>query len=357
VNITNTGLLAILSDALTSLSSEYRDTYEIIALVHRKSLFDIPGIEFLEYPNIKTSWSKRLYFEYFECRGISERIKPHLWFAMHDITPNVRANIRAVYCHNPTPFYSPNLKEFLFDRVFGVSTFLYRFLYGINIRSNDFVVVQQDWIRKQFQKWYQLGKKIIVAHPSIAHLGLKRMEPTDSPSYPYRFFYPAFPRPFKNFDQLLSAVRLLEKSGFSGFEVWITTDGTESPYAASLLREYADLTRVRWAGILPRTEVVRLHNEADCLVFPSKLETWGMPITEFKSTGKPILAADLPYAHETVGDYAHAAFFEVGNDVQLASLMRRAAEGDPLFGPVKSLQIPQPFAQNWPELWKMLLGQ
>jgi len=33
VNITNTGLLAILSDALTSLSSEYRDTYEIIALV------------------------------------------------------------------------------------------------------------------------------------------------------------------------------------------------------------------------------------------------------------------------------------------------------------------------------------
>jgi len=29
----------------------------------------------------------------------------------------------------------------------------------------------------------------------------------------------------------------------------------------------------------------------------------GMPITEFKATGKPILAADLPYAHETIGEY------------------------------------------------------
>jgi len=176
---------------------------------------------------------------------------------MHDITPNVRANIRAVYCHNPTPFYSPNLKEFLFDRVFGVSTFLYRFLYGINIRSNDFVVVQQDWIRKQFQKWYQLGRRSSLPIHQLPISGSNGWNLRIPRATLIAFSTPPFHVRSRTLTKLLSAVRLLEKSGFSGFEVWITTDGTESPYAASLLREYADLTRVRWAGILPRTEVVR----------------------------------------------------------------------------------------------------
>src|ERR1035437_5694770 len=129
VNITNTGILTIFKDVLTSISEEYLDTYNIIALVHRKSLFDVPGVTFIEYPEIKSSWFKRLRFEYYECRSISEEIKPHLWFAMHDMTPNVRAEIRAVYCHNATPSYPFRLKEALLDWKFGLFTLLYSFLY------------------------------------------------------------------------------------------------------------------------------------------------------------------------------------------------------------------------------------
>jgi glycosyltransferase involved in cell wall biosynthesis len=98
------------------------------------------------------------------------------------------------------------------------------------------------------------------------------------------------------------------------------------------------------------------YKEADCLIFPSKLETWGMPITEFEATGKPILAIDLPYAHETVGEYAQAAFFPPGCDIQLAAIMREAASRGPAFAPAHADPIAQPFAENWPELWKMLLG-
>jgi glycosyltransferase involved in cell wall biosynthesis len=98
------------------------------------------------------------------------------------------------------------------------------------------------------------------------------------------------------------------------------------------------------------------YQRADCLIFPSKLETWGMPLTEFKSTGKPILAIDLPYAHETVGEYGQAAFFPPGGDIQLAAMMRAAVNHGRVFGPVRADQIAQPFAENWQELWKMLLG-
>ena len=101
---------------------------------------------------------------------------------------------------------------------------------------------------------------------------------------------------------------------------------------------------------------MRLYTEADCLIFPSKLETWGMPITEFKSTGKPILAADLPYAQETVGEYGRAAFFNIKSDAELAEMMKQAAIGEPVFQPTVERPIAPPFSRNWEELWKILLA-
>ena len=97
VNFTEMGPLTIFKEGLASLVRDCPDRYQIVALVHRKSLFDAPGVTFMEYPQIKSSWWKRLRFEYHDCRALSEMIKPHLWFAMHDITPRVQADVRAVY--------------------------------------------------------------------------------------------------------------------------------------------------------------------------------------------------------------------------------------------------------------------
>lgn len=352
VNFVDMGPLAIFREAIRTLAEGYSETYEIIALVHSKSLVDIPGVRFIEFGEIKSSWFKRLWFEYYECRSISEAIKPRLWFAMHDITPNVRAEIRAVYCHNPGSSYPFRLREALLDWKFGLFTLLYQFLYGINMRANDFVVVQQSWMREEFRSRYGV-QNIVVAHPSVEDFAVTQER--GSRAGLYTFFFPSYPRTFKNIEQILRSARRLESSGFDQFEVWLTLDGSETRYAAKLVREFSDLATVKWLGLLPRGEVMRRYGEADCLVFPSRLETWGMPITEFKTTGKPILAANLPYAHETVGGYGQAAFFEVDDDQSLATLMRQAATGQSIFRPSEEMKVDEPFSRNWKELWSILL--
>jgi glycosyltransferase involved in cell wall biosynthesis len=157
-------------------------------------------------------------------------------------------------------------------------------------------------------------------------------------------------------EQILNAARKLERGGFDRFEVWLTMDGSETRYAARIAREFLDLSTVKWLGVLPRAEIMRLYGEADCLIFPSKLETWGMPITEFKATGKPILAANLPYAHETVGEYGKVAFFEVGDDTQLDAMMQQAASGGDIFGRAEEMIPEEPFSRNWRELWRILMA-
>ena len=356
VNFVEGGPLAIFVDALHVLAKGFLDRFDVIAIVHRAELFDVPGISFVEFPKVKSSWLRRLYFEYLQTRSLSRDLAPYLWLSMHDVTPSTSASVRAVYCHNPAPFYEMPMGELFRDKTFTLFSFFYRFLYRINIGKNDFVIVQQEWLRKEFRKRYPI-RTVIVAHPSIPPFATNDL-PAKLAAHKGRllFFYPALARSFKNFELLFEAVCLLEHRRTSGFEVQVTIDGTENSYARSLRKRFGHLTNITWLGKQTRKRVEEIYMEADCLIFPSKLETWGMPISEWKRTGKPMLVADLPFAHETVGDYSEVSFLDTRDAPALALSMERIMQGTAKFAGSQSVSIDAPFAVDWPQLFTILLA-
>lgn len=357
VSLVDMGPAVVFRSALQAAVEFFGSDYEIVALVHRKDLFSVPGVRFIEFPSVRRSWLKRLRFEYITLKSLSMELKADLWLSMHDMTPNVKAIRRAVYCHNPSPFYSLRLRDALVDRKFAAFVLLYGLLYRINIRKNDAVIVQQDWIRSEFQKRYAL-KNVIVAHPTtkLAEDGIDTFSlPRDRGCY--RFFYPSFPRPFKNAEVILDAVTILERESVGPFELWLTLDDRINRYARGLVKKYGHLRSVKWLGVLQHAAVLERYKQTDCLVFSSKLETWGLPITEFKATKRPLIVADLPYARETVGSYSNVAFFKEDNAVELAALMKGAISGENVFETARGTDIASPFADGWPELWKLLLSK
>jgi glycosyltransferase involved in cell wall biosynthesis len=357
VNFVEGGPLSVFKDALQELADHYASRYEIVALVHRQGLFDIDSVTYIEFPHVKSSWLRRLHFEYWSLRALSRRLRPFLWLSMHDMTPNVTAEVRAVYCHNPSPFYQLGAREALTDWKFSLFTFFYRYLYAINLRRNDLVIVQQEWLRDEFRRRYQVPN-IVVAHPRIPSLVIPALHEEQQPEgQAVRFFYPTYPRSFKNVELLLQAARILEQAGVDGFTVWLTIDGTENRYAAKLRSQYGALRSVSWLGIMPRDRILLLYAKADCLLFPSKLETWGMPISEFQQTGKPMLVIDLPYAHETVGTYNAVKFFPPGTPRVLADAMESFVQGRLAFSQTSAPSIPAPFAADWTELFHILLHE
>lgn len=356
VNFVEGGPLSVFKDALRELADHYAGRYEIVALVHGRNLFDIQNVTYIEFPQVKSSWLRRLHFEYWSLRDISRRLRPYLWLSMHDMTPNVTADVRAVYCHNPSPFYRLALGEALTDWKFSLFTFFYRYLYAINLRQNDLIIVQQEWLRGEFRRRYRT-QNIVVAHPRIPSLVIPLNDDDKQvKTRIVRFFYPTYPRSFKNVELLLQAARILEQGGIDGFEIWLTTDGSENRYAAKLRSEYGRLRSVSWLGIMPRDRILLLYAKADCLLFPSKLETWGMPISEFQQTGKPMLVIDLPYAHETVGAYPSVRFFPPGNPQGLADDMKSFLDGRLAFSQTSAPSIAAPFAADWTALFHILLN-
>ena len=58
-----------------------------------------------------------------------------------------------------------------------------------------------------------------------------------------------------------------------------TISGNENKYAKQLLDKYKGISEIKFLGLLSREQVFTIYQQCDALIFPSKLETWGLPIT------------------------------------------------------------------------------
>lgn len=320
INLTSGGGLSIYEDALNSLVNNgmYKNN-NIIILVHKKGIFSKYKNYFniMEFPLGKSNWLFRIWYEYVYFYFLSKRLSPDIWLSLHDMTPNVSAKRKYVYCHNPSPFLKMSLSETKYGWKYFLFSKLYKYIYRINIHKNNAVIVQQRWMAEEFKKMFNI-KKIIVARPEKKSIYSFN---DNSDSKVVRFVYPSFPRFFKNFQLVGEAVKILRKKQTDNFKVYITCDGSENEYAKEIVKKYSELSNIYFCGILSRDKLFKLYEKSNCLIFVSKLETWGMPITEFKSTQKPEILADLPYAHETIGSYNSIDFVNINNAEELADSM------------------------------------
>ncbi|MGL6101472.1 MAG: glycosyltransferase, partial [Fusobacteriaceae bacterium] len=224
INLFSGGPLSIIRDCLSYLKT--RDDIEVVALVHDKKLFseflNCNNIKFLEFQDSRKNWFRRLYYEYFYFKGLSKQIKPDLWLSLHDMTPNVEAKVRAVYCHNSSPFYKMSRLEKKLDFKLRLFNLFYKYLYKINIKQNNFVIVQQNWLKEKFEKIYGISN-VIVSYPNIdlKAIDYKKIEKNSSK---ISFFYPAFPRVFKNFEIICEAAKSFEEKGVNNLEFILTIE-------------------------------------------------------------------------------------------------------------------------------------
>lgn len=346
------GPLSVYYDFMDALRRiNIRNEFHIIALVYKKELFDdyTDVAKIIEFPRCRKNYFIRMYFELIYFYIFSKRLEIDIWISLQDITPNVIAKKKYTYCHNPLPFLKRTQNMVLYDKRVLFLSFIYKYIYKININKATALIVQQDWMRNEFYRLYR-KRNIIVARPNVVTPGIfGDEERTDK----YVFIYASYPRVFKNYEVLLEACRMCEEK-IDGFELWITIDGTENKYSKALKNKYDYLSCVRWMGLLEREELYRKYNMSNCLIFPSLLETWGLPISEYKSTGNPMILADMPYAHETLGKYDNVVFFNPGDAQELCNNMEKAIKDEKIFNKHVLEDVMPPFAQNWNELIKII---
>jgi hypothetical protein len=309
INIISGGPLTVLKQTQNSL--EDQKNIKIIYLLGTKNILSLKKNEkALYFPLAKKSWLIRLFYEYIYFKNLSKKIKADIWFSLHDISPNIVAKKKYVYCHNPSIFLKLKLIHFL-DFKLVLFKFFYKYLYRININTNDSVIVQQHWMKTFFRNEISSSVNIQVLRPDenreiITKFDVKKILLNIRKKSKIYVLYPTMPRTFKNIELLVDISK--NKLVRSKFNFHVTIRGNENLYSKYIKFYASKLKNIKLIGY--QSNIMPLYKKADIIITTSILETWCLPLSEATFYKKIIFAPNLPYAMENLRNYPLAFFYD-----------------------------------------------
>lgn len=137
----------------------------------------------------------------------------------------------------------------------------------------------------------------------------------------YDFLYPANGDAHKNHERVLEAWRLLASAGLKP-SLALTINATAYPalhgQIAHEIEEHG--LRITNLGYLTQPEMQELYAASGALLFPSLVESFGLPLIEARDRGLHIVAPELDYVRDVV---APAETFDPLSAVSMARAVRR----------------------------------
>ncbi|MBT8582107.1 glycosyltransferase family 4 protein [Polynucleobacter paneuropaeus] len=176
-----------------------------------------------------------------------------------------------------------------------------RFWFKCRLKNVDEFVVQTPTMA-EFLKHRFVEKKEIQILP-FAPITQKYNEATINSSINrntlYDFLYVASGEPHKNHLNLLAAWKVLAKEGVYP-SLCVTLDEEEFSDLCKLIQDVKEnygilVTNV---GRLPHEDVLKLYAKSKAAVFPSKFESFGLPMIEARQAGLAILASELDFVRD-----------------------------------------------------------
>ncbi len=293
-------------------------------------------------PKVKKSWLRRLWFDFISGRKTVAQIAPDVVFSMQNTLLCCGQKRQYIYLHQPLPFQK--VKKFSFFKraecVYAVYQYLIGFLIKWSIKRADGVFVQTKWMKQAITRY--IPEDCVWVCPPCIDIRQDWQEQAVNIQQ-NQFFYPASSSIYKNHGLIYAAVSQLNQVCVTDFNVTLTLP--QPPATAQ------SPAQIRWVGTLP-IESVMAHYKHQILVFPSYIETFGLPLAEARLMGGMILAADTPFAREILDGYENAWFFDPFCAEQLTDLMKKAIGYQlPYTEPVVVQRTPH---NTWAEILRIL---
>lgn len=301
----NGGAVTVLQSFYEEFCRDTENEYLFVLSVCR--LEEQPHIQVLNFPWIKKSPLHRLFFDHFTAPRLVKKYNVDEILSLQNIELPHAEVPQSVYEHNALPF-----SEHQFRLLEAPDLWVYQQILGRmmkrSIRRAKKVMVQTNWMKEEIVRQCRIpAERVEIRFPAVEML----------PTGPWRldrekpvFFYPSNASAYKNHRTFLSACEALQKNGFRHYEVIWTVSGEENDHIRRIKKEAEEKNLpIRFQGPLPRRTLFDLY-ASSVLVFPSYIETIGLPLLEARSAGAWILAADCRYARDLIGGYEQAAFFD-----------------------------------------------
>ncbi len=298
------GALSILKQFISKFKEDKENEYTV--LVSLLDFEDTDNVKFVKMPWVKKSKLHRMYFDRLFIKKLVKRYKPDVLLSLQNKGFRIKNLRQEIYFHNALFICEKrfSLKE---SRSLWVYQNVISKMTRKSLKYADKIIVQADWIRRGLaDKWNIDKEKIFVERPDINPIFKTVSNNADEDSK--NLFYPANFSSYKNHAVLIRAcTQLWDELGNDAFSLTLT--GTEEKFPISLKSLIASKNYpICFVGALSPEEMKAMY-EKSILVFPSYIETVGLPLVEARTLLRHIIAADCEYAHESIGEYDRASYF------------------------------------------------
>ena len=304
----HSGALTILNQFISEFEHDENNNYYIA--LSTLDYEDTKNITFLQFPWVKKTHLHRLVFDKFYVPKLVERYHPDVLLSLQNNAFPVNDLKQEVYFHNALPIAE---KRFAFTE--SKNLWIYQNIIGTIVRHSlkyaDSIIVQANWIKKTLEtKWGINNSKIIVKKPTVVYPEVIRSY------HPVALFYPANGSIYKNHITLIKALIPIWEQ-FGAPELRLTGAQEELPEECQNLLKKNEYP-ITFLGRLTNDEMIEQYLST-LLVFPSYIETVGLPLIEAKALGCKIIVSDCDYAHEALENYNDVIFFPCFNIDSLRS--------------------------------------
>jgi glycosyltransferase involved in cell wall biosynthesis len=313
------GAFTILMQHIDAARLDHSNQYIFVLSVGK---FENSGnCSFVYFPWIKKSWFHRLYFDRFTILKVLRTYNPDRILSLQNITVSGTSIPQTLYLHQPLPFVEKRFRLIENPKFWIYQNIIARMIYR-SIQKADVVIVQTRWMRDSAMRITKVSEaKFRIIPPHISETEGKYHPDSGADM---KFFFPASALVYKNHKTIIEAAEILQKRGTTSYRVIFTLNGTEAEFMAVLhQRAISEELPIDWIGSIDLTTVYRYYSQSS-LVFPSSIETFGLPLLEARQFNCPILASDCSFSREILEGYDRVRFFNPEDATELAQLMFEA---------------------------------
>ncbi|QIV95704.1 glycosyltransferase involved in cell wall biosynthesis [Allofrancisella inopinata] len=305
------GALTILKSYLEQALQDKENNYYFF--VSLSSLFQYESSNVKIFNIGKQSRLKRILWDSYIFRKELKRknIKPDTIISLQNTPLNVSGNIeQIVYFHQALSISDKKWNIFRKDeRIFWFYRNIYPFFIKRGLSNVDKVIVQAEWVKKAFSKEFEYSlESIEVVKPKLKSIDISKVRTLNKSKF--RIFYPAFPLKYKNHHLVIKWLSRIDKD----FECIFTFSKNDNSYLYDLIVMNKLESKIRLVGKLNYDEVLEYYNSSNLVLFPSEIETIGMPLIEaVEFINLKIIVSDQEYSREALGDYHQVKFININN--------------------------------------------
>lgn len=320
------GALSVLDDFYNEARSHEDKNINWIFVISKPKLKETDNIKVLRFPYIKKSWFHRQYFDTIVAPKLIKEYSVDKIFSLQNVTiPFTKIN-QILYVHQSLPFvdYKFSIKEsglfWIYQNIIGK-----KIINSIKIANQ--VIVQTEWMKQACIEKSMINKEKVHVVPPIINIDNQNFFENKKESLS-TFFYPASAFIYKNHDLILQACKQLEKETYINYKVIFTLTGKENK---DILKLYKEIEKqqlpIEFRGSMSKEHVFELYTKS-ILIFPSYIETVGLPILEAKFHRSIIFASDCAFSHEILDEYDNSYFFDPFDANTLSNLMLKSLQGN-----------------------------